>query len=227
MDTAPLGFVLQPKSSAWDVLYSRVATFFVVLFAVVVLFPVLLLVAVQLGMDPTWWDTLTVEDRGMVMALAPVVGLCAACIYPVALPPQAILERKAPGATLAAHSAGLLSWALGQAASQGLPKEPTSWSVDWRCNPFGVHAHEVKVTDVSGRTILKWAFPDLPEAVRFAAWEGVLRIKPDSFLSLVYTAALPVCTAHVRMQIARLALDIPKPRAQGVCAPPVVSMAQA
>jgi hypothetical protein len=156
---------------------------------------------------PSLWGVWTFGQWCVVFA---VVSCAVACVsvwsYSQTKTPKDVLSQCLPSAVLCARSAGILSWACTFEEVQQLTKEPSTWLVEWRTNPFGMHADRLIAYNVAGRTAYKVDFNHLPQECRFVPWPpSDMDYWKEHTITVTCKALVPIVTSHVRMALAHAA----------------------
>jgi hypothetical protein len=213
MDQKTRFFEIQPFTrKAEEVWSDRIMLFFSVLLAAVLFLFFAVGAASAVWTDllggASVWSALEIKKWLPLFAgLSCAVALASVWAYSRSRTPEGMLSACIPAPHLVAHSAGLLSWACAFEHVQELTREPTIWFVEWRTNPFGMHAERLLAHNVSGRPAFSVAFDALPQENRFVPWPSdALPYWSNHTASATCKALVPVLSAHVRMGLARAAI---------------------
>ena len=67
-------------------------------------------------------------------------------------------------------SLALMLWAIDQPGVARFPSEPTTWTVAWRADLFGMHVEALSVRNAANTVLHAWDFEKCPEGLRHHSW---------------------------------------------------------
>lgn len=104
-------------------------------------------------------------------------------------------------------SLALMLWAIEQPGVPRFPSEPTTWTVVWRADLFGMYVETLSVRNAAHTVLQVWDFEKCPEGLRHLTWPvGPMPLWQKGNRRAIVRAAFDTFSAH-RLLALRAALN--------------------